>query len=79
MGSSSAWSGGTIATAMAMGHEDDEQDELFVAHAGLRKGGGHPFNEALDKVRRANGFDAFVEGLCEPFYKEGAGREFHWV
>ena len=55
---------------MAMGHKDDEQEELFVTHAGLRKGGGHPFYEALDKVLRANGFDRFVEGLCEPFYAE---------
>ena len=40
---------------MAMGHKDDEQEELFVTHAGLRKGGGHPFYEALEKVpsRRA--------------------------
>lgn len=56
---------------MAMGHEDDEQEELFNTHAGLRKGGGHPFYEALDKVLRANGFDRFVESLCEPFYAQG--------
>ena len=38
---------------MAMGHKDDEQDELFVTHAGLRKGGGHPFYEALEKLLRS--------------------------
>jgi len=53
-----------------MGHKDDEQDELFVTHAGLRKGGGHPFYEALEKVLKAQRFDKFVEELCEPFYAE---------
>ncbi len=53
---------------MAMGHKDDEQDELFVTHAGLRKGGGHPFYEALDKQLKSQGFDKFVEELCESFY-----------
>lgn len=51
-----------------MGHKDDEQDELFVTHAGLRKGGGHPFYEALEKLLRKHKFDEYVEGLCEPFY-----------
>ena len=51
-----------------MGHKDDEQDELFVTHAGLRKGGGHPFYEALEKVLKSQGFDKFVEKFCEPFY-----------
>jgi len=53
---------------MAMGHKDDEQDELFVTHADLRKGGGHPFYKALEKVLKSQGFDRFVEKLCEPFY-----------
>ena len=53
-----------------MGHKDDEQDELFVTHAGLRKGGGHPFYEALNKVLKGQSFDKFVEELCKPFYAE---------
>lgn len=53
-----------------MGHKDDEQDELFVTHAGLRRGGGHPFYEALEKVLKAQRFDKFVEELCESFYAE---------
>lgn len=56
--------------AMAMGSKDDEQDELFVTHAGLRKGGGHPFYEALEKVLKVEKFDNFVEDLCRPFYAE---------
>ncbi|MEX1362803.1 MAG: transposase [Nannocystaceae bacterium] len=53
---------------MAMGSKDDEQEDLFVTHAGLRKGGGHPFYEALEKVLKAEKFDTFVEDLCRPFY-----------
>lgn len=56
--------------AMAMGSKDDEQDELFVTHAGLRKGGGHPFYEALENVLKQEKFDEFVENLCRPFYAE---------
>lgn len=55
---------------MAMGHRDDEQEELFATHSNLRKAGGHPFYEAVEKVLRGNDFDKFVEGLCEPFYAE---------
>lgn len=55
---------------MAMGHRDDEQEELFATHSNLRKAGGHPFYEAVEKVLRHNDFDKFVEGLCEPFYAD---------
>jgi len=53
---------------MAMGHRDDEQEQLFVTHANLRKSGGHPFYEALDKLLRGQDFDRYVEGQCERFY-----------
>ena len=56
---------------MAMGHKDDEQDTLFVTHASLRAGAGHPFYEALEKILKAQGFDRYVEELCEGFYKAG--------
>jgi len=55
---------------MAMGHRDDEQEELFATHSNLRKAGGHPFYEAVEKVLRSNDFDKYVEGICEPFYAE---------
>ena len=29
---------------------------------------GHPFYERLNRILEAAGFDAFVEGLCAPFY-----------
>lgn len=56
---------------MAMGHRDDEQEQLFVTHANLRRSGGHPFYEALEKILKAQGFDRYVEELCERFYKLG--------
>jgi transposase len=52
---------------MAMGKNGDEQEDLFVTHSSLRSG-GHPFYEALNKVLRKQGFDAYVEELCEKFY-----------
>ena len=54
---------------MAMGKSRSDQEDLFVPHQNLRSA-GHPFYEALDKVLRKEGFDAFVEGLCEQFYAE---------
>jgi|SRR5574338_391228 transposase len=56
---------------MAMGKSGDEQEDLFVTHSSLRSE-GHPFYEALNKVLRKQGFDAYVEQLCEKFYaKDG--------
>jgi transposase len=56
---------------MAMGHKDDEQETLFVTYTNLRGSAGHPFYEALEKILKAQGFDPYVEGLCESFYKQG--------
>lgn len=47
------------------------QEELFVASAELRKGPGHPFYTKLNMVLSEAGFDAFVEALCAPHYREG--------
>ena len=58
---------------MAMGHDDGEQPTLFLTYDKLR-GLGHPFYDALDRLLREQGFDRFVEGLCEPFYAEVMGR-----
>ncbi|MBC8069223.1 MAG: transposase [Deltaproteobacteria bacterium] len=56
---------------MAMGKSTDEQEDLFVTHNSLRSE-GHPFYEALNKVLRKQGFDAYVEDLVEKFYaKDG--------
>ena len=45
-----------------------------VSTADLPRGGGHPFFERLNRILDAAGFDAFVEGLCTPFYpRKGPG------
>jgi len=56
---------------MALGRRKEKQVELFVATAQLRQGPGHPFYRKLNEVLAAAGFDAFVEGLCAPYYREG--------
>lgn len=56
---------------MSMSQRKPKQAELFVATADLAKGSGHPFYTKLNEVLAAAGFDARVEALCAPFYKEG--------
>ena len=51
-----------------MGKSREEQESLFVARQALKMSGGHPFYEAHNRVLKGNGFDKYVEGLCEPFY-----------
>jgi len=58
---------------MAMGHDDSEQPTLFLTYDKVR-GLGHPFYDALDRLLREQGFDRFVEKLCEPHYAEVMGR-----
>src|SRR5271166_4247101 len=56
---------------MALGKRKPKQDELFIPTAKLATGSGHPFYAKLNEVLAEAGFDAFVEKLCAPFYKEG--------
>jgi len=56
---------------MAIGKRKARQAELFVATAALAKGSGHPFYTKLNQVLAEAGFDAQVEELCAPYYKEG--------
>ena len=39
-----------------------------MATADLPRGAGHPFYERLNQILAKPDFDAFVEGLCAPFY-----------
>jgi len=57
--------------SMALGKRNPKQDELFIPTAKLATGPGHPFYTKLNEVLAAAGFEAFVEKLCAPFYKEG--------
>ena len=56
---------------MALGKRKPKQDELFIPTAKLATGSGHPFYAKLNEVLAEACFDAFVEKLCAPFYKEG--------
>lgn len=56
---------------MALGKRIPKQSELFVPVAQLPRSPAHPFYSRLNAVLHEAGFDAFVEQLCEPYYKEG--------
>ena len=63
--------GGVRQMIMSMGRRKEKQADLFIAANQIAKGSGHPFycrlNQFLDDAR----FDSHIEGLCQPYYKEG--------
>lgn len=60
---------------MAMGKSKRErQSELWIAGDALPRTPGHPFYERLTAVLNEQGFDAFVERECGPYYAEKLGR-----
>ena len=62
---------------MGMGkRKRSKQDSLFIPTASLARSSSHDFYERLNQVLSADGFDDFVEDLCEPFYVQGEGRFF---
>jgi transposase len=57
---------------MALGRRRDKfQQELMVPTSALPRSPGHPFYVALNELLTEAKFDAYVEGLCEPLYREG--------
>jgi len=52
----------------------ERQEDFWVAHTELATAPGHPFYERLNVILDAEGFDAFVEGLCARFYAARFGR-----
>lgn len=58
---------------MSLGHQQAQQQPLWMTCNQLPRSQGHPFYERLQAIFREHGFDAFVETLCEPFYA-GKGR-----
>ena len=50
------------------------QETLWIAHDAVAESPGHPFYEKLEGVLREEGFDAFVEGECAPYYAKKQGR-----
>jgi transposase len=57
---------------MALGKwTNEKQKDLFIAATDMPRSPGHPFYVALNKLLAEAKFDAYVEGLCEPLYREG--------
>ena len=53
---------------------ESRQASLWIAHDEIAATPGHPFYEKLERILRDEGFDAFVEDLCAPFYSKEGGR-----
>ena len=59
---------------MAVGKRPEgRQEELFVATSEIRRL-SHPFYQALERMLKTEGFDAFSEEACREFYAEKNGR-----
>ncbi len=50
------------------------QHDLWVAASDLPTTAAHPFYERLNALLDEHDFDAFVEGLCQPYYAATMGR-----
>jgi len=60
---------------MAMGKRKTErQQDLWIAAPDVPVPAAEPFYRKLNEVLAQEGFDAFVEGLCQKFYHEEMGR-----
>lgn len=60
---------------MSMQRRDDEQQtNMWIAVNQVVAAPGNPFYRRLNAILKKNGFDVFVERLCEKFYVEGKGR-----
>ena len=61
---------------MSMGRRRRErQQQLWIPADRLASTPRNVFYEKLNRLLEAQHFDDFAEGLCEPFYAEGVGRE----
>ena len=54
---------------MALGKRKTKQQELFIASNQIPKTPAHPFYSKLNQAFDECGFDAYVEELCAPLYK----------
>jgi transposase len=60
---------------MAMGkRQTQRQQELWIAAQDVPAPAAEPFYRKLNEVLAQQGFDSFVEGLCQKFYHEELGR-----
>ena len=53
---------------MAMGRSDAVQGDLLATWAEMPRSPGHAFYDRLQDLLGEAGFDAFVEGVCKPYY-----------
>ena len=61
---------------MSMGRRPTEQQpDLWVPTADLPRSPGHVFYDKLNGLLAEATFDRYVEGLCQPYYADGLGRE----
>ncbi len=59
---------------MGLGKQSPRQLPLAVPYNKIPQSQGHPFYDRLQSILNKNGFDAYVEKLCESFYAQGKGR-----
>src|ERR1700688_889820 len=58
---------------MAMGRSEAVQGDLMATWAEMPRSPGHAFYDRLQELLRGAGFDAFVEGVCRPYYAPRMG------
>ncbi|MGI6655590.1 MAG: transposase [Desulfobulbus sp.] len=59
---------------MSLGRSKEQQRSMWLSYDQLPQSKGHVFYERLQKLLRQEGFDAFLEDLCAPFYAARLGR-----
>jgi transposase len=59
---------------MALGKRKSEKQEAWVATTELPRSPGHPFYKQLNRLLAEDGFDAWLEKLCAPYYHATQGR-----
>jgi len=59
---------------MALGKRKSETQAAWVATTELPRSPGHPFYQRLNRLLAENGFDAWLEKLCAPYYHATQGR-----
>ena len=61
---------------MAMGKRKRKlrQQSMWIATQELPRSASHPFYKRLNRILEQNGFDEYVEQLCESFYAPTMGR-----
>ena len=59
---------------MSLGRKKARQEQLWVSCREMPASPGNPFYEKLNGILDKEGFDAFVENLCVPYYAHNVGR-----